>query len=128
MRRLHIGGVERGEGWENFNAVPSAAVDHLGNGRDLGRFSDESFDLIYASHVLEHFDWRHELPPVLKEWRRVLKPGGELHVSVPDLAILCRLFLDRERLALHQRYLIGRNDLCPCGSGQRYKHCHGTNP
>ena len=20
---------------------------------------------------------------------------------------------------------IGRNDLCPCGSGKKYKHCHG---
>ncbi|CAM2935463.1 preprotein translocase subunit SecA [Paenibacillus sediminis] len=22
---------------------------------------------------------------------------------------------------------IGRNDLCPCGSGKKYKHCHGQN-
>lgn len=22
---------------------------------------------------------------------------------------------------------IGRNDLCPCGSGKKYKHCHGKN-
>lgn len=22
---------------------------------------------------------------------------------------------------------VGRNDLCPCGSGKKYKHCHGTN-
>ena len=21
---------------------------------------------------------------------------------------------------------IGRNDLCPCGSGKKYKHCHGN--
>jgi preprotein translocase subunit SecA len=21
---------------------------------------------------------------------------------------------------------IARNDMCPCGSGKRYKHCHGT--
>ena len=21
----------------------------------------------------------------------------------------------------------GRNDLCPCGSGKKYKHCHGAN-
>jgi preprotein translocase subunit SecA len=20
---------------------------------------------------------------------------------------------------------VGRNELCPCGSGKRYKHCHG---
>jgi preprotein translocase subunit SecA len=22
---------------------------------------------------------------------------------------------------------IGRNDICPCGSGKKYKHCHGAN-
>jgi preprotein translocase subunit SecA len=22
---------------------------------------------------------------------------------------------------------IGRNDPCPCGSGKKYKHCHGAN-
>jgi preprotein translocase subunit SecA len=21
--------------------------------------------------------------------------------------------------------IVGRNDLCPCGSGKKYKHCHG---
>jgi uncharacterized protein YecA (UPF0149 family) len=21
---------------------------------------------------------------------------------------------------------VGRNDLCPCGSGKKYKKCHGT--
>jgi preprotein translocase subunit SecA len=21
---------------------------------------------------------------------------------------------------------VGRNELCPCGSGKKYKHCHGT--
>lgn len=23
--------------------------------------------------------------------------------------------------------VIGRNDPCPCGSGKKYKHCHGRN-
>ncbi|MBK8502122.1 MAG: SEC-C domain-containing protein [Saprospiraceae bacterium] len=22
---------------------------------------------------------------------------------------------------------VGRNDICPCGSGKKYKHCHGRN-
>ena len=21
---------------------------------------------------------------------------------------------------------VGRNELCPCGSGKKYKHCHGV--
>ena len=40
-------------------------------------------DLIYASHLLEHFS-RHTYKRVLREWIRVLKPGGTLRLAVPD--------------------------------------------
>lgn len=25
----------------------------------------------------------------------------------------------------HKKKKVGRNDLCPCGSGKKYKQCHG---
>jgi len=44
-------------------------------------FDTGSLDFVYSSHLLEDFlDWA----PVLKEWVRVLKPGGKLIVMVPD--------------------------------------------
>ena len=30
-----------------------------------------------------------------------------------------------ERPFVREMGKIGRNDLCPCGSGKKYKHCHG---
>jgi preprotein translocase subunit SecA len=30
-----------------------------------------------------------------------------------------------EALATSQLPKVGRNDPCPCGSGRKYKHCHG---
>lgn len=54
IRRLHIGGLERKEGWEVLNIFPSDVVDHVGNARDLSRFKDATFHELYASHVLEH--------------------------------------------------------------------------
>ena len=75
-RRLHIGGQVRKEGWEVFNALPGPAVDHLGDAQDLRRFADGSFIEVYASHCLEHFDFREEVARALAEWHRVLAPAA----------------------------------------------------
>lgn len=93
VRRLHIGGKETKEGWEVIDAVPAAHVDHVGNARDLSRFPEGTFAELYASHVLEHFDFKDEIAAVLTEWRRVLRPGGTLYVSVPDMERLCHLYV-----------------------------------
>jgi predicted SAM-dependent methyltransferase len=107
LRRLHIGGKVRAEGWELMNVQPGAHVDHLGNANDLARFAAASFDVLYASHVLEHFDYQHELANTLREWHRVLKPGGTLMVSVPDLAVLAGLMLD-PKLSMVERFITMR--------------------
>jgi preprotein translocase subunit SecA len=31
----------------------------------------------------------------------------------------------RQETVKHAEPRVGRNDLCPCGSGKKYKHCHG---
>lgn len=107
-RKLHIGGKVRSPGWENLNVLPGPAVDHVGDAVDLGRFADASFAEIYASHVLEHFDYNGPLLKALKEWQRVLVPGGVLRLSVPDLDVLAHLLLQRHRFDVNQRFQIMR--------------------
>lgn len=107
-RRLHIGGREKRAGWEILNVLPAPDVDHLGNAIDLGRFADGTFAEIYASHVLEHFDYKDALTTALREWHRVLAPGGVLHLSVPDIDILAHLLLQRHKLDVNQRYQVMR--------------------
>lgn len=52
-------------------------------------YPDNTFDRIVATHVLEHIYQPHL---VLKEWLRVLKPGGVLSVLIPtDPGIAWRL-------------------------------------
>ncbi len=107
-RRLHIGGQIRTPGWEVLDANPAPCVDHVSNASDLRGFENGLFDQIYASHVVEHFDYQNQLVETLKEWRRVLMPAGMLCVSVPDLDVLARLFVDRTLLSMQDRFLVMR--------------------
>jgi predicted SAM-dependent methyltransferase len=107
-RKLHIGGRVRVEGWEILDINPGPGVDHVSDAGDLRCFADDTFVQVYASHVLEHFDYTGALMAALKEWKRVMVPGGTLYVSVPDLDVLARLFLDRELLSYQDRFLVMR--------------------
>jgi predicted SAM-dependent methyltransferase len=107
-RRLHIGGTSRSAGWEVLNANPAPYVDHVCNANDLSRFADNTFDEIYASHVVEHLDYIGELPNTLKEWNRVLEPGGKVYISVPDLDVLAKLILERGELSVNERFFVMR--------------------
>lgn len=47
------------------------------------KYGNDSVDEIRASHVLEHFGFA-DVPKVMEEWVRVLKPGGKIRIAVPD--------------------------------------------
>jgi predicted SAM-dependent methyltransferase len=90
--RLHLGGAVRAAGWLVVDARPGPAVDVRARVTDLP-FADGAFAAVYASHVYEHLGYFEALPRALAEAHRVLVPGGELRVSVPDLDVLARLFV-----------------------------------
>ncbi len=50
---------------------------------------DESVDVVYSSHMLEHFD-KEEVKKFLHEAYRVLKSGGIIRLAVPNI----RYFVD----------------------------------
>jgi predicted SAM-dependent methyltransferase len=84
-------------------------VDYLANANDLSQFESNSVEVIYTSHVLEHFYYglNNELINTLKEWHRVLKPEGKLLISVPNLKTLCWLYLNPNLMPI-ERYQIMR--------------------
>jgi len=49
-----------------------------------------SVDAVYAAHALEHL-FAHEVPLALKEFLRVLKPGGFALIIEPDLQAIAQL-------------------------------------
>ncbi len=54
---------------------------------------DQTFAVVYHSHVLEHFT-AVKGREFLRECYRVLQPGGTLRLAVPDLEQITRLYLE----------------------------------
>ena len=91
--KLHIGGKEKKDGWKILNAQNAEYVDFHGNIKDLSQFKDKSISEVYASHVVEHIDQKNIIN-TLKEIFRILTDDGKFYISVPDMEILCKIFLD----------------------------------
>ncbi len=100
--KLHIGGKMKKDGWKIFNIQDADYVDIVGDIRDLSQFDDESIEIIYASHVLEHVRQK-EVTKTLQGINRVLKKDGSFYCSVPNLEVLAKLFLS-EKLNIDQRW------------------------
>ncbi len=94
IARLNIGGTERRDGWKILNILPGPDVDYVGDCTDLTQLADASVADVYASHVLEHLGYGEDLASSLGHIHRILKPDGRLRVSVPDLDVLFRLYLN----------------------------------
>jgi len=89
---LHLGsGAINHPSFINVDAVPAPHIHHLRQIDDLSLFGNNTADLIYACHCLEHFS-HSRIGAVLSEWHRVLKPGGVLRLSVPDFDLLLEIY------------------------------------
>ena len=95
-------------GWRNLDRI-----DLSGWARDNGYaftrwdlsaglpYDDRVADLIFMSHALEHFDYDVG-ERLLRECRRVLRPGGLIRVAVPDGRRLVDLYRSGEIRSLLQ--------------------------
>jgi predicted SAM-dependent methyltransferase len=70
------------EGWVNID-LRSGADIRLDLSKPLP-FPNDSTDIIYSEHFLEHIDYPQATMALLAECWRVLKPGGVFSVGVPD--------------------------------------------
>jgi len=82
----------QGSEWKEIrlDIDPDNEPDIIGSMLDMAAMVDASVDAIYSAHNIEHVH-THEVPQVLKEFLRVLKPEGFLVVTCPDLQTVCQL-------------------------------------
>ena len=96
MRKLEIGpGVNSlGADWDAMDMIDRPHVNILHDARELPLpIEDNSYDLVYMSHFLEHIPWT-QTNSFLQEIHRIVKPGGSVEIWVPDLEKLVQAYLN----------------------------------
>lgn len=78
----------------NVDARPLPGIDLVADVSKLP-LPDNHADKIIASDIVEHFQ-RSRTVDVLKEWHRVLKPGGTCIVKTPNLRTICERYIAGE--------------------------------
>jgi predicted SAM-dependent methyltransferase len=87
--KLNIGcGSRRLEGYTGVDAIKRPAADIIAPA-DKIPLKPGTIDEILAIHLVEHVHpW--QTPLLLREWARLLKPGGRLVLEMPDLIKCCQ--------------------------------------
>jgi SAM-dependent methyltransferase len=82
----------RGPEWREvrLDIDPGVNPDILASIVDMSSVKTASVDAIWSSHNLEHV-FSHEVPVVLRGFFRVLRPGGEALITMPDLEQVAKL-------------------------------------
>jgi len=81
----------RGPGWTELrlDVDPGVEPDIVASITDMSPVPDASVDAVYSHHNIEHV-FSHEVPLVMQEFFRVLRPGGEVLIGTPDLQSVAR--------------------------------------
>lgn len=103
---LHIGPGHRNNGarlpaaflapeWRELrlDIDPANEPDIVGSMLDMTAVGSETADAVYSSNNIEHV-YSHEVPVVLREFLRVLKPEGFAVITCPDLQAVARIIAE----------------------------------
>lgn len=131
-RRLEIGpGPARIPGFETVNVHWGRHIDYIADASKKLPFERQTFDLIYASHVLEHMPW-YLIAQTLKDWVSTLKQGGVIEIWVPNGYEIAKAFVLAEEHAdndIHRdgwyKFNEGR-DVCIWANGRIFSYGDGT--
>lgn len=101
--QLHLGcGKNRLKGFINIDLNHSTATDLTADIRKLP-FPSESTARIECYHAFEHISFPM-VGEYLREWLRVLQPGGELVLELPDFDAGVRQYLEGNEERLYSIY------------------------
>lgn len=95
-RHLEIGAAgDRIPGFETLNIQWRRGIDYVLDASKPLPFKDRTFEIVYASHILEHIPW-YRVEDTLKEWTRIIESGGHLEIWVPNGLKICKVVIEAE--------------------------------
>lgn len=95
IRKLQIGcGRNLMKDWLNTDLNPNRKIVFLDATKRFP-FDDLTFDYVFCEHVIEHLKYL-DGKNLIQECYRILKPGGKLRISTPDLQFLLELFSENK--------------------------------
>jgi glycosyltransferase involved in cell wall biosynthesis/predicted SAM-dependent methyltransferase len=102
-KKLNLGcGGKKEPGYINVDLFKGSAVDEVFDLDEIP-YRDNTITAINSEHSLEHVGWIRA-DKALAEWYRVLKPGGQMMLKIPDFADCCRNYLQATDKAHKQWY------------------------
>jgi predicted SAM-dependent methyltransferase len=105
--KLHLGCFHKKiHGFVNIDIREDINPDVVDDVFKLTKFKDNSADLIYACHVLEHATFE-EARTAMRRWYEVLKPGGKLRLAVPDMQAVFEYYMYSKNLKELHSFLYG---------------------
>ena len=111
--------------------ISGRRVDYVADVSKRLPFPDATYDLVYASHILEHVPW-YQLDRAVREWVRIIKRGGALEIWVPDGVKIAKAFVDAGGEGLDKLHedgwwrLNAERDPCNWAAGRIFTYGDGT--
>jgi glycosyltransferase involved in cell wall biosynthesis len=92
-KKLNLGSGDKAmPGYVNVDLFKGPIVDEIFQFDDIP-YKDASISGIHSEHSLEHVPFAR-VEKALNEWYRVLTPGGELLLKMPDFDDCCRKYIE----------------------------------
>lgn len=92
IRKLQIGAhVCVLSGWLNSDLYPLSVSSISLDATKTFPIPDASFDYVFSEHQLEHIAYNQAVA-MLRECRRILRPGGKIRLALPSLDRMIELF------------------------------------
>lgn len=100
MKFLNLGcGNSYNKDWVNIDFTSSSEYVQEYNLLKGIPLSDNSMEVVYHSHVLEHFS-KKDGEELMRECKRVLEKNGIIRVAVPDLETIAKEYIKNLNLAV----------------------------